>query len=67
MPAGSTPALVTFREAVLPSDLDWLKGEGFTITNVDETARAVSVGVPDGYSGNPTKNPRVRRFIIAMR
>jgi hypothetical protein len=67
MPSGTTPALVIFRDSVLQSDLDWLKEQGFAISNVNDAARAVSVGVPDGYSGNPTKNPRILRFTIAMR
>ena len=68
MPVGArTPAFVVFRDSVLQSDLDWLRGQGFTIANVNDAAHAVSVGVPDGYSGNPKANPRVVRFTIAMR
>ena len=67
-PAGAgTPALVVFRDSVGKADLDWLRAQGFTIVNVNEAAHAVSVTVPDGYSGNPKANPRVLRFTIAMR
>ncbi len=68
MPAGAmTPAFVIFRDSVLQSDLDWLRRQGFTIANVNDASNAVSVGVPDGYSGNPKANPRVARFTILMR
>ena len=68
MPAGRmTPAFVIFRDSVLESDLDWLRRQGFTIANVNDASHAVSVGVPDGYSGNPKANPRVARFTMLMR
>lgn len=68
MPAGAmTPAFVIFRDSVLQSDLDWLRRQGFTIANVNDASNAVSVGVPDGYSGNPKANPRVARFTMLMR
>ncbi len=68
MPAGArTPAFVIFRDSVLQSDLDWLRRQGFTIANVNDASYAVSVGVPDGYSGNPKANPRVARFTMLMR
>lgn len=67
-PAGATtPALVVFRDSVGKADLDWLRGQGLTIVNVNEAAHAVSVAVPEGYRGNPKANPRVLRFTIAMR
>jgi hypothetical protein len=67
-PAGATtPAFIVFRDSVVKADLDWLRGQGFTITNVNETAHAVSVQVPQGYHGNPKANPRILRFTIAMR
>lgn len=67
-PAGATtPALVTFRDSVGKADLDWLRGQGLAIVSVNEAAHAVSVAVPQGYHGNPKTNPRVLRFIIAMR
>jgi hypothetical protein len=67
-PAGATtPALVVFRDSVTSADLDWVRGQGFTIVNVNRTAHAVSVSVPDGYRGNPKANPRILRFVIAMR
>jgi len=67
-PAGATTgALVVFRDSVMTSDLDWLRGQGFTIVNVDAEAHAVSVRVPQSYSGNPKANPRVLRFTMAMR
>lgn len=67
-PSGrTTPALVVFRDSVLDSDIAWLRAQGFTVENVNDAARAVSVGVPDGYSGDPKKNPRIVRFTIAMR
>lgn len=67
-PAGAmTPAFVIFRDSVLQSDLDWLRRQGFTIANVNDASNAVSVGVPDGYSGNPKANPRVARFTMLMR
>lgn len=68
MPAGAmTPAFVIFRDSVLQSDLDWLRRQGFTIANVNDASNAVSVGVPDGYSGNPKANPRIVRFTMLMR
>lgn len=68
LPAGAmTPAFVVFRDSVLQSDLDWLRRQGFSIANVNDASRAVSVGVPDGYSGNPKANPRVARFTMLMR
>ncbi|HWE42839.1 MAG TPA: hypothetical protein VG432_10055 [Gemmatimonadaceae bacterium] len=67
-PAGATtPALVIFRDSVGKADLDWLRGQGLAIVNVNEAAHAVSVAVPEGYHGNPKANPRVLRFTIAMR
>ena len=67
-PAGATtPALVVFRDSLVQADLDWLRAEGFAIVSVNESAHAVSVGVPDGYRGKPKTNPRVLRFTIAMR
>lgn len=67
-PAGATtPALVVFRDSLTTSDLGWLRSEGFTIVNVQAEAHSVSVRVPQSYHGNPKANPRVLRFIIAMR
>lgn len=62
-----TPAFIVFRDTVLTTDLDWLRGEGFTIEQVNAAAHSVSARMPSDYRGNPKANPRVLRFTVAMR
>ena len=66
-PGSTVPAFIVFRDSVGAADLAWLRQEGFTIEQVNRSTRSVSLRMSTDYTGNPTKNPRVLRFNVAMR
>lgn len=61
------PALVVFRDSIGQADIAWLESEGLAIVAVNKPGHSASVRVPSEYAGNPRANPRVARFVIAMR
>ena len=63
----TVPAFIVFRDSVGAADLAWLRQEGFTIEQVNRSSHSVSLRMSTDYTGNPTKNPRVLRFNVAMR
>ncbi|HEX8851687.1 MAG TPA: hypothetical protein VF761_19320 [Gemmatimonadaceae bacterium] len=66
-PRATVPAFIVFRDSVGAGDLAWLRQEGFTIEQVNRSTHSVSLRMATDYTGNPTKNPRVLRFNVAMR